>query len=223
MARVNGRPPKAVFLAVFVVFFFVSLMTLEVFGWVPYYVDGSTRPSDEVPLSSIPQLGTESYGYATPAGEHVAPERIIIPTIGKDLPILNPATKDNEALDALLVKGSVRYPDSALLGENGNMFIFAHSSHLAVVRNKMYQAFNDIEKLQPGDLITVRGAGKDYVYRVDSVRLTDANEEMIDLSPTREPKLTLSTCDNFGKKSSRYVVAASFLSAYATPGTEPSN
>ena len=212
LSYVNKTPPVAVLFAATVVMFFLSLSALESVGFVPYYVDGSTPASQALALSSIPQLGIEE---ALPAAR-VAPERILAPVIALDLPIQNPTTKDPEALDVLLSAGPVRYADSALLNQKGNMFLFAHSSHLPVVHNKMYKAFNRINELERDDLITVQGGGKDYVYRVVSVRHTDASEEMINLSPTHEPKLTLSTCDNFGQKSDRWVVEADFVASYQT-------
>ena len=195
-----------------IVMFALSLSALESVGFVPYYIDGSTPKSEIVALSSIPQLGVEEI---LPAAR-VAPERIIAPVIGMDLPIQNPTTKDAEALDTLLAAGPVRYPDSALLNQKGNLFLFAHSSHLPVVHNQMYKAFNRINELEKNDLITVQGGGKDYVYRVTSVRHTDASEEMINLSASGTPKLTLSTCDNFGEKTARWVVEADFVASYPT-------
>ncbi len=203
--------PKGIFLATTVVMFVLSLSAAESVGFVPYYVDGSSPAHDRVALSSIPQLGEESAASIVVRG--VVPERITASAIGLDLLIQNPATKDADALDVLLSAGPVRYPDSALLGEGGTMFVFAHSSHLPIVHNKMYQAFNRINELGVGDTIVVSGASRTDTYRVTSVRHTDASEEMIDLASGGAGKLVLSTCDTFGKKTARWVVEAEIISA----------
>jgi len=201
------KAPKRVFFAAVVVIFFLTLSAADSIGFVPSYIDGSIS---EVALKDLPQLGLPAQ-----AGEStgILPERIVIPSINLDLPIQNPATKDVELLDAALQKGPVRYMDSAQLGEKGNILVFAHSSHLPIVHNQMYRAFNNISDLKEGDSIIVSGEGKEYTYRVTSVRHADATEEMIDLSKAKGTRLTLSTCDTFGKKTARWVVEAELVGA----------
>jgi len=203
-------------------------------GLVPYYVDG-TQPevgrifasrgdtfepvaafpgaSERVALANLPQLGNGAqYQSRVPAFE---PERITINGVSVDLPVLNPNSTDISVLDEALKEGAVRYPLSALPGQDGNVLIFGHSSNLPIVHNQMYKAFNQLPELEEGDVIKLQGGGQEYVYRVTSLRRTDANEELIDLSPTQGRKLTLSTCDNFGTKSARWVVEAEFVGAYS--------
>lgn len=197
--------PKGVFLATTVVMFVLALSAAESVGFVPYYVDGSSPTHERVALSSIPQLGDDVSSLG------VVPTRIMIPTIDLDVQIQNPQTKEPAALDALLSAGPVRYPDSALLGEGGTIFIFAHSSHLPIVHNKMYQVFNRISELSVGDTMTLSGGERSDTYRVTSVRRTDASEEMIDIAAGGPGRLVLSTCDNFGAKTARYVVEAEIV------------
>lgn len=192
-------------MATTVVMFVLSLSAAESVGFVPYYVDGSESARHRVALSSIPQLGE------TATSQGVVPTRIVAPSIGLDSIVQNPSTKEPDALDILLSAGPVRYPDSALLGGGGTMFIFAHSSHLPIVHNKMFQVFNRINELSVGDTITLSGDGREDVYRVTVVRKTDASEEMIDIATSGPGRLVLSTCDNFGAKTSRYVVEAELV------------
>ncbi len=215
-------------------------------GFVPYYVDGSAptvsassdfdvpvaytisdseiaaiaplaeHPEMAVALSALPVLGEE----LAPVVAHAPiaePSRLVIRSIGLDLPVGNPSTTNVASLDALLTKEVVRYPSSGKLGEVGNVLIFGHSSHLPVVHNQMYKAFNGLPDLSDGALIEVIGGGYTYTYQVTKIRKTDASEEVIDLSGNGGQKLTLSTCDTFGAKSSRWVVEANFVSAYPTP------
>lgn len=217
------KTPAPVFVSAAVVIFFLSLSAADSVGFVPYYIDGSTPlttggppPASEhsVALSSLPVLGENTPpDFSTPAAVPTAyPDRIMISSIGLDLPVQNTDSRDTDVLDEALNNGPVRYVDSAKLGERGNMLIFAHSSHLPIVHNKMFQAFNRISELKPGDGIQIKGEdGKTYVYSVTSVRKTDANDTVINLSPTQGTKLTLSTCDTLTSKSSRFVVEADFV------------
>lgn len=199
------KPPKRVFFAATLVIFFCLLSTADSVGFVPDYVDG-TAPA-QLPLSDLPQLGEETEGPG------ILPVRIEISAIDLDLAVQNPSTRDVEALDALLTSGPARYVDSAKLAEKGNVIIFAHSSHLPIVHNKMYQAFNNVPDLQAGDSITLVGEdGKRYLYSVTSVAKADVNDgAYIDLSPSLGKKLTLVTCDTLTSKSARYILEADFV------------
>lgn len=215
---------KKAFVPVAVMLFFLSLFAADSIGFVPYYVDGSSprtaggSPSlsgNSVNLSDLPQLGEEQQ-VAQPTQQErgeLYPERIVISSIDLDLPVQNPETRDIEKLYEVLRDGPARYVDSALLGQKGNMLIFAHSSRLPVVRNQMYKAFNDIYKLAPGDIVTIVGGGKEYLYSVVNVRRANAEEELIDLSPSGD-RLTLVTCDTLTSKSSRWIVEAELVGKY---------
>lgn len=210
-AAYPNKPPFGVFVAMTVVMFFLTLSAADSVGFVPYYVDGTeprakaghTAPKT-VDLAAMPQLGGASAQDKT-----TLPVRIKIPAIGLDLPVQNPATTDIAALDALLQNGPARYVDSAQLGAAGNVLIFAHSSHLPVVHNQMYRAFNRVPELSAGDTIELTGQdGTTYLYNVVSVEKADAEDAVIDLSPKQGTRLTLVTCDTLTGKSARFVLEA---------------
>lgn len=211
----GNKPPFTAFLATTVLIFFLSLSAADSIGFVPSYIDGSKASelskaeatNVELALKDLPELGEE-----TPVVATTLPTRIAIAEIGLDLPVQNPSTRDIATLDALLPKGPARYVDSAKLGEKGNVIIFAHSSHLPVVRNQMYKAFNKIPELKGGEIITVTGAnGIQYLYVVISVRTALVDEATIDLSPKIGTKLTLVTCDTLTSKASRFILDADFI------------
>ena len=141
------------------------------------------------------------------------PLRIVAKSIGLDKTIANPSSTDVEVLDAALQGGTVRYPTSARLGEEGTVLIFGHSSYLPIVRNQNYKAFNGIQKLKAGDTVSVYSASAEYRYTVTGVRLANAAEDVIEL-PSTGKFLTMVTCDSFGKKTDRFVVTAKFEGAY---------
>ncbi len=191
--------------------FFLTLSAADFVDFVPYYFDGSHSPSvssgvRSVAVADLPELGEHT---STPTTE---PVRIVIAAIDLDLSVQNPVTRDIGVLDETLKNGPAHYVDSAKLGEEGTVLIFAHSSHLPIVHNQMFRAFNRISELNTGDSINVTGAdGKHYLYSVMNVRRADASEAIIDLSPTQGRTLTLVTCDTLTGKTARFIVVANFL------------
>lgn len=223
------------FLVFFSWIFAGSLALLNLVGFVPYYVDGTPPTISDVyipgeeqvdtPRESTPVVSTntspeviseEDVPIVMPvAPVGYLPERIEIPSLNKVLPVSSPQSRDVAVLDKALLKAVVRYPGSGLLGKEGNIFIFGHSTGYRTVRNEYFKAFNGIQNLDTGSIIKLYGEGKVHLYKVTSVTHVDANDALVDLrvSPG-ERKLTLSTCDSFGAKTSRHVVEAVFFAEY---------
>ena len=126
---------------------------------------------------------------------------------------MNPTITTVAVLDKELLKGAVRYPTSAKLGEDGNVVLFGHSSYLPVVGNQAYKTFNEIQKLAVGDSITVYSSDTAYTYRVRSTTKEQASDRYIELSITGRV-LTLVTCSSFGAKEDRFVVTADFVESH---------
>jgi LPXTG-site transpeptidase (sortase) family protein len=219
------KPPFAVYLSATIILFVLTLSVADSLGLVPDYIDGTqaehlavnNQIDESLPVCDLPELGEEKKPTPAPVVESrtvvtAKPTAIIIPAIDMNLPVQNPTTRDLTALDALLTNGPARYVDSAKLGERGNVIIFAHSSHLPVVHNQMYKAFNRVPELTAGDTITIVGDdGQKYLYSVLSVRKADVSDATIDLSPRVGTKLTLVTCDTLTGKSARFILEADFI------------
>ena len=142
------------------------------------------------------------------------PTKIEITKINLSANVVNPTTTGIEALDKELLKGAVRYPTSAKLGETGNVVLFGHSSYLPVVNNQAYKTFNGIQKLVVGDVVTVYSSNTAYTYRVRSVAKENAdNNTAIQLS-VDDKILTLVTCNSFGAKEDRFIVTADFVESH---------
>jgi LPXTG-site transpeptidase (sortase) family protein len=206
------------------IFFSVSFTTftfLYATGLIPAefkvaQTDASVQaadPADAALLKDAPaSLGrVNANAPADARGE--MPTRIVIDKIGVNSIITNPVSTDENVLDGDLAKGAVRYPTSGKLGL-GNLFLFGHSTNHPIVNNQAYKTFNNLDKLNPGDQIVVESATHIYVYKVFSVRLTSADEALIQLQSDRN-MLTISTCNTFGQKQERFVVEADFVKVEA--------
>ncbi|MCK5285809.1 MAG: sortase [Candidatus Pacebacteria bacterium] len=137
------------------------------------------------------------------------PLRINIDAIGVNTLVINPLDKDIDSLNKALKLGAVRYPESGLLGENKNIFIFGHSTSLAT-ETSYYKTFNNLENLVKGDEIIVTSTNNQYFYKVTSVKATNTANGAIRIDSNTQ-KLTISTCDTLGAKEDRFVVEADFV------------
>jgi len=206
LIRAFGRAyaKKWSFLAAFLAVFFVSLSALASLDLLPE----APEKAVEEPKVQANAL-TASVALAAPE----LPVKVEIPAIKLDVEIRNPESTDVATLDAALLTGAVRYPTSAKLGEEGNVVLFGHSSYLPVVNNEAFKAFNEIQKLEKGDRITVHGETATFVYAVREVTSADAESDAIPLVAEGHV-LTLATCDSFGKKTDRFVVVADLVESY---------
>jgi LPXTG-site transpeptidase (sortase) family protein len=208
----NAWSQKWRFFFVFLTAFYLSFSVLLALDFVP---DGKNAEASDTPLvtlSSAPLSPNVADAFATSAEK---PVKIEIPSISLSATIANPETTDVEKLDQYLLKGAVRYPTSALLGEkDGNVILFGHSSYLPIVNNLAYKTFDGIQKLHAGDSITVYSSDRAYTYSVDTVTKEDSTSTALPLSVTGA-HLTLSTCDSFAEKTDRFVVTAHLVSSAA--------
>ncbi|MEY4440465.1 MAG: hypothetical protein RLY49_91 [Candidatus Parcubacteria bacterium] len=139
---------------------------------------------------------------------NLIPQKIEIPKIGVSSIIQIPRSIDVSTLDTALAKGAVYYPGSGTVQE-GNMFIFGHSTNWKVVNNQAYKTFNDLDKLVKGDEVQITSGDKKYIYSVVTVRRAAQDDVLVEFNKG-DRMLTISTCDTFGKKQDRWVVEAEF-------------
>jgi LPXTG-site transpeptidase (sortase) family protein len=210
LIRAGGRiyERKWSFLALFSFVFLVCVFMLGKLDLLPE--DTVTPVPPIVALSASAKIAVD----LPPAESVETPVKIEIPKINLAATIDNPTTTTIETLDQSLLKGAVRYPTSAKLGEIGNVVLFGHSSYLPVVGNQAYKTFNGIQKLVVGDVVTVYSSGTAYIYRVKGVmKESAASDAGIALNVTSR-LLTLATCDSFGAKTDRFIVTADFVESH---------
>jgi len=225
---------KVTFLGTFFVIFTITYAVLAAVDFLPEPVKGTEKapiatttvkatvptPVVEAPAPvKTPVAPTTPVTHPAPAAPTTVkqtttgelPKTITIDALGRTVTVYNPASRSVSSLDTALLSGVVRHPDSAELGQNGNVFILGHSSYLPVVHNKNYQAFNGIQNLKWGDTIRVDSATTEYVYRVEKVYKAKASGLVIPVAETGK-RLTLATCNSFGTTDDRFIVEASLLS-----------
>ncbi len=196
------------FAATFVVLFVLAYIFMAAADALPEPIGSVASESDA--QSQTVQVNTDQTVQTSTTGE--LPVRVAAKKIGLDVSVSNTDSTDVDTLDSLLLKGSVRYPTSAALGEQGTVLLFGHSSYLPIVHNQNYKAFDGIQNLKTGDTVSVYSGSTRYDYAVVGVRLANATEDVVEL-PSNGQHLALVTCDSFGTKSSRYVVTADFVSS----------
>jgi len=94
------------------------------------------------------------------------PQRIIIPSLGVDAPIVFPENTTESALQSALEKGVVFWPESSFPEQKGTMIVLGHSSAYPWYRGNYGSIFSLLNKLNQGDEIWIFSPQKKYVYRV---------------------------------------------------------
>lgn len=197
---------KIKFLVAFFLIFTFSYVVLLALDFLP---EAPKEESTEANTEEV-ESETEEVIEVVPVVEektNVLPLQLRIEKLDRLVNILNPDSRAIADLDNALLNGVVRHPDSATLGQAGNVFILGHSSYLPNVFNKNFQAFNGIQDLVWGDLIELRSADEVFVYRVEKVYRAKAKDVTVPIAG-EEKVLTIATCNSFGTVDDRYIVEA---------------
>lgn len=215
------------FILLFSIFFLATIILLSLFGLIPSEFQENTNQKnllDTVKNAAIAPLQggnnsldsqitsikpANSKNEATKNYSFEYPLRIVIPSVGVDGAVKNPASNNIDVLDNALTLGAVRYPGSGVPG-SGNMFIFGHSTAFKIVQNKAFKIFNTIQNSKVGDEVQIFGDKNVYIYKVTSVKEVNKDDTLVNFNTEGPATLVLSTCDSFGAKTDRFVVQAIF-------------
>lgn len=144
--------------------------------------------------------------------------RIIIPKIGKNIPLVEVTESligNEKELNDIFMKdlenGVVRYPSSVKPGEDGNTFIFWHSSNFPWIKWNYNEVFALMDKLSYGDEIIVYYEQKKYVYVIREKHVIDPKNVGVIKKSDLKPRLTLMTCWPIGTTLNRLIVAAELV------------
>jgi LPXTG-site transpeptidase (sortase) family protein len=134
---------------------------------------------------------------------------IVIPKIAANSRVIDEVDAfDPEKYQEALVDGVAHAKGSALPGQPGNVFLFAHSSVNFFEAAKYNSVFYLLHWLKPGDEIMLYYQDKPYVYRVEKVEQIGAQELEYIFGYQPESKLVLMTCWPPGTDWKRLVVTA---------------
>jgi len=184
------------------IFISVALFSALYFaGWLPSYMKDFVVDAE---MSLITGPANPAPAFSVKGAE------ILIPSVGIDSVVVFPTSTDKNILDKALYGGVAHYPSSSLPGENGNVFIFGHSTDKAFVKNRAFTAFTKLHDVKVGDDVLIKSNNVIYYYRITSVEILSPEKTKIYMD-SPEPKLTLSTCWPVGNPLNRTVVEAKYI------------
>ncbi len=152
------------------------------------------------------EVGLPPSQVIVPASEEFG---IVIPKIGANAPVIADVDwQDSRVYQSVLARGVAHAKGTKKPGEAGNVFLFSHSGVDFLEANRYNALFYLIDKLQPGDDITVFYRGDKFVYRVTE-KLRVAPDRLEYLVGSGDQKtLTLMTCWPAGTTLERLLVIA---------------
>ena len=132
----------------------------------------------------------------------VSPNRVIIPKIGVNAPIV--VTENSEYG---LSQGAWLVPNTSTPDKGGNTVITGHRFKYLPPHNLTFYLFHKLEK---GDLVSIVWKERDYLYRIKETRIVEPTEVSI-MDPTKEPTLTMFTCHPIYSTEKRLVVVSELV------------
>jgi sortase A len=165
---------------------------------------GTTAPGTTAPPTTAPPPTAPP---APPEGEALA--KIDAPTIGLDFVVVEGVGV------ADLRKGPGHYPGTALPGVEGNVAIAGH-------RTTYQGPFEDIDRLKPGDPITLTSVTGSYTYKVTGTRIVPPSETSV-LAQSDDALLTLTSCHPKYSARERIIVTAAFDPTSSSPLLSPAS
>lgn len=150
--------------------------------------------------------GNESESAPLAPGEVIPNDnRIVIPKINVNSPVVFPNSNSEKVIQDALTKGVVHYFGTAKPGEAGNTFITGHSSNFWWINGNYNYIFANLDKLSTGDQVVIYYNGNKFVYTVKNTVIVLPEETSV-LQPTETPTLSLMTCTPPGTNWKRLIV-----------------
>jgi LPXTG-site transpeptidase (sortase) family protein len=153
------------------------------------------------------------HGYdPSQAGEARPDYAMAIPKIGITVPVIWSKSASESDLQADLKNGAVRYPQTAIPGQSGNIVVSGHSSNYVWADGKYNYVFKDLNELKDGDeivLTATQANGKilEYKYAVSAKAVVAPDDPKI-FEETPKQEITLVTCWPLNTDWKRLVVQA---------------
>jgi sortase A len=134
---------------------------------------------------------------------------IIIPKLDVNAVIAQDVNAANyDEYNAALKKGAAHALGTVYPGQDGNSYIFAHSTLNFWEIGRYNAVFTLLRKLELGDLIVTFYQGQRYDYTVTEKHILDANDIRYITPKADGRQLTLQTCDPPGTALRRLIIIA---------------
>lgn len=154
--------------------------------------------------------------------------RILIPRLGKNIPLIDvfhdtdaDYLKMHEIFMDELRKWVVRYPGTARPGEEGNVFIFGHSSNYPWVKSEYNDVFALLDTLENGDDVVIFYGQKKFTYRItDRAIVKPGDMKVLESRDPRKKELALMTCWPIGTTLERIILFASLVETSDVDATQ---
>jgi len=138
---------------------------------------------------------------------------IVIEKIDVNAPVVENVESTNyQQYIAALSKGVAHAAGTAVPGSttsaNNNVFLFAHSAANPIDAKRWNSVFYLLRKLEVGDRVTTFYHGHRYDYIVYNKQVVQATDTRYLTTASKEPILTLQTCDPPGSSLRRLIITA---------------
>ncbi|NTW14559.1 MAG: sortase [Candidatus Moranbacteria bacterium] len=177
-------------------------------GEYAYGTDPRKSDTDGDGFDDAREIGS---GYDPDAPGDTKPDvTVLVERIGIAAPMIWSGSENDRAMLKDLENGVIRYPDSGVPGQSGNVIIAGHSSNYAWARGDYNSVFSRLGELAPGDRIVLRmrqanGKTFDYSYLMTEKRVTSPDDPWI-FTDDGKDEVTLSTCWPLGTAFKRLVI-----------------
>ncbi|OGE74422.1 MAG: hypothetical protein A3I07_00705 [Candidatus Doudnabacteria bacterium RIFCSPLOWO2_02_FULL_42_9] len=139
----------------------------------------------------------------------VEPNLLVIDSLAVKAPIIYATDNDEKKFQEDLRKGVVHFPDTAVPGESGNVYIFGHSSDYLWSKGDYKTVFATLPNIDIGAKIIISDhAGRGYTYEVKEKKVVDAKDLSVLQQDESKYLLTLQTSYPIGTAWKRYIVIA---------------
>lgn len=145
--------------------------------------------------------------------------RIVIPKIGKNIPLVDIMNQEVEwggkELENIFMKelenGVIRYPGSAKPGNDGNTFIFGHSSNFPWIKGDYNDVFALLDHVENGDEIIIYYNQKKFKYKINRKDVVTPGDVSVLEWRDDKKELSLMTCWPIGTTLNRLIVTGELV------------
>jgi sortase A len=191
---------------------FAPFVKQEIWYWWTNSLLGSFKTNTTVQTTQQNPAAAKTYPPlgVTPVNTDFG---IVIEKIDVNAPVVaNVDASNYREYIAALSKGAAHAKGTAFPGstkaENNNVFIFAHSAADPIFAHRYNSVFYLLRKIEVGDRVTTFYKGKRYDYIVIKKEVIKAEDTRYLTQPSKDPILTLQTCDPPGSSLRRLIVTA---------------